>query len=442
MAFTESLIKARSSSALLKYQKRKMVKQLKDEDNFLLSSWNSMLPISFNGGISDVLKINKIKKCKNSNKKNYKKNDDLRSPVQTQKIRNINYKGGNKNSTRLSHALDSSRSYNQYTKEDTYSSWNISDVSQSWEKVRKSNWIDKSSSSIYYGTSNDKKKNKNVQPSSPKWVFKSPSKSTIEYERQSGVLKSIANTFINQINNNEVSSKEIIDIEHEKCKRLLLKSTLFESDMIKILIATHNRVLFEATRKLKNICDEKEQKINWIMNINRNLEERCSKLNNEVNELIKQLTHSRYVKEPKVESSVFNYEKEVTLENKSIEVTEQISSAIMSVAQEVSFENSYDRIEIQSNLNESSKNSFSVNNEEPKAKNLKNYDMKHEIWFNKMKNNILVFEDEVNFNDFSEKSQKFDLSSNLQANMKKFGNYQIGRNQNMKETKSAILFQL
>ena len=408
MEFSESLSKARSSSALLKYQKRKIVKHQHEGDNFMLSSWSSMLPINFIGGISDILKTNKIKK-KGNNKKLYKKNDDLWSPVQTQKLRNINYQGANKSSTRFSHVQDSSRSYNQYTKEDTYSSCNISDASHSWEKVRKSICHEKSSSSIYYGTSNDNKKAKCGQPTSPKCIFKNSSNSLNDFERKSNVFKSIITTFMKKIENNSIIySNEEIDIEHKQCLKLISKPNIIEDDMLRILVSTHNRVLFEATKQWKQICDEKQQKLDRILSYNRILEEKLLKLSLHTKELQKKMSKSRYLNSPKVESSVFNYEDEIIWNNSKLEISEdQSSSAMLSVAQEISFENNTHNEEDQSKLNESSKDNYSISNEEPKAMNLKNYSMKHEVWFDKMKTHSKT--KEISINDLSEKSQKFEF---------------------------------
>jgi hypothetical protein len=141
---------------------------------------------------------------------------------------------------------------------------------------------------------------------------------------------------------------------------------------------------------------------------------------------------------------VFNYEDEVVLMNgKGRMATEQSSSALLSVAREDSFDHTFESIEVNNMTNESFKDSFSVKNEEPRAKNVHNYNLKHEICFNKMKNQPIVIEDyEEELLNVSEKSSKQDVGSQLQANMQVFEKYHIGRNQNMKMTKSASIIQL
>jgi len=63
------LSKARSSSSLLKYQKRKMMKQQKESDDKILANCLSMQSINFRGGIGDLLK-NKVKNSKGKSRKN------------------------------------------------------------------------------------------------------------------------------------------------------------------------------------------------------------------------------------------------------------------------------------------------------------------------------------------------------------------------------------
>jgi hypothetical protein len=118
-----------------------------------------------------------------------------------------------------------------------------------------------------------------------------------------------------------------------------------------------------------------------------------------------------------------------------------MSSAVVSIPLEDSFENTFEYLELRSKLSQSSKESFSIQNDEPKAKNIVHYNMKHERCFDKMKKEIKKQEDNE-FNNVNEKSVKNDIQSNLQSNMKKFEQYHIGRNQNMKITKSASVFNL
>ena len=173
-------------------------------------------------------------------------------------------------------------------------------------------------------------------------------------------------------NSSIIYSNEEIDIEHKQCLKLITKPNLIEDDMLRILVSTHNRVLFEATKEWKLICDEKQQKLDRTLSINKILEEKLSKLSLHTKELQKKMSKSRYLKSTKVEFPVFNHEDEIILNNSKLEISEdQSSSAMLSVAQEISFKNNTHNEEDQSKLNESSKDNYSISNEEPKATNLK-----------------------------------------------------------------------
>ena len=113
----------------------------------------------------------------------------------------------------------------------------------------------------------------------------------------------------------------------------------------------------------------------------------------------------------------------------------------MSIAKEdSSFGNTFENIEIRSNFNENSKDFFSMNNQEPKAKNIYNYNMKKEICFGKPKNKLPVEIPDTVLSDITE--NKFNISSNLRNNMKMFSQYNNGKNNNLTTLKNESITQL
>ena len=143
------------------------------------------------------------------------------------------------------------------------------------------------------------------------------------------------------------------------------------------------------------------------------------------------------------ESSVFNYDEEIRdQKTRYYAKPDQSSSALLSIAKEDTFGNSYETENINDESYESSKESFSISNEEPPVKNIGDYNFRNEMCLNKMKKQDNIDEEESDFMNVSEKSQNYDTMPNLQSNMKKIENYYIGRNQMMKDNKSLPINQL
>ena len=102
-------------------------------------------------------------------------------------------------------------------------------------------------------------------------------------------------------------------------------------------------------------------------------------MKNEVDQLLLKITSFKKIREAQ-DPSIFNYQTEAKPnEHCELLIPEQSSSEFLSIAKEDSFGNTFESIEIRTNFNESSKDLFSIKNEEPKAKNVYDYNLKNEI---------------------------------------------------------------
>jgi hypothetical protein len=472
MELRNNLSKARSSSALLKYQKRKIIKQQRENNKCALTNWISMQSINFTGGISDILK-NKTSKGKPKNKKMGIRKYSVQSPILTKKNisihpkfklgddsfiglpqhsglttdKNVYKQKKNKRfakkieTTQKSIAQDTSRSYNQVTKEDSNSSWNITETSNSGEKKinddgRSSSWL------AYYGTPKNNKVNKVGIVASPKALFHNKFNWPGDKHSSSSLnFKQLASSLVEKLKGlkDEDIWKSQLEYETDVWNRLVAKPNLLNEDFVSVILNCSRNVIFEIQHKFYWVIDKISARNIELEETNKTLLDRIFKLEQEVKQYDKG-TVIHLLKE-KQEPIIFDYKGGLNDHLQINEQTEEMSSAVVSIPLEDSFENTFEYLELRSKLSQSSKESFSIQNDEPKAKNIVHYNMKHERCFDKMKKEIKKQEDNE-FNNVNEKSVKNDIQSNLQSNMKKFEQYHIGRNQNMKITKSASVFNL
>lgn len=254
---------------------------------------------------------------------------------------------------------------------------------------------------------------------------------------KSQLLKDLADRFINEISceNYEDFDENYLKSESLLCKQIHSKTSLSIEELVRILVNTHTNIVLQVSEKWRNHSEVLSKALDSIKDENQHLTDRLIKTQDEL-DILKTQKYTSNKQNGKFH--VFRYEQNIAGKFEEELAYEQNTSILLSVGKEESFVNTLDSIELKTNFNESCADNFSIRNEEPKAKNVYDYNMKHEICFNKLKK----AKEEEEFNDVSEKSYKYDISSNLQANMSKFSKYHIGRNKNMNYAKSASIANL
>lgn len=251
------------------------------------------------------------------------------------------------------------------------------------------------------------------------------------------MLKDLADRFIHEISNENYEDFDEAYLKSESmlCKQIHSKASLSVEELIRVLVNTHTNIVLQVSEKWRNHSEVLSKALDSIKDENQHLTDKLIKTQDQLDSLKAQ----KYVSnKPSGKLQVFRYEERTADKFEEELVFEQNESPLLSVEKEQSFANTLDSIELKTNFNESCTDNFSIRNEEPKAKNIYDYNMKHEICFKKLKK----AKEEEEFNDVSEKSYKYDISSNLQANMNKFSKYHIGRNKNMNYAKSASIANL
>lgn len=187
---------------------------------------------------------------------------------------------------------------------------------------------------------------------------------------KSRAYKEILSEFINESRKDFTAlGRNALDLESKECQKILDKPVIMKHEVLKVLVCTHKCVLFDANERWKKLSSENSILIRNLTENNKKLEERLAKVSKEVKELVGQRNNIKLI-EKEYESSVFNYNEEIKQKAQNALTDEQSSCFQLSVAQEDSFDKTLENMDLHSKSNESSKDCFSIQNEEPKAKNL------------------------------------------------------------------------
>lgn len=339
---------------------------------------------------------------------------------------------------------DSSRSYNQCTKEDTNSSCNITENSNSWEK--QNHFIERSSSCLaYYGTPKQHKMKNAVFLSPPKGLFQK-SIGNIQTDTKSTGFKNLIEEFKARLQKVQLETitQDSLAKGNSRYIKIASKSSVAKDEFLSVLIHQWEVAFSKITQIYNQILKISQDKTQTLEVENKQMSQKLIKLNEQIKEMVDEKKNLIQV-HTKQESSVFNYKETKNTSNLPYQV-EESSSSLFSIPKEDSFDNTFESLELKSQTNESSGDSISVAGEEPQVINICQYNMKRERWFDIMKKEPYQSSqhqsNEQQFWNVNERSRKHDANSNLQSNMKKFEQYHLGRNNWMKMTKNASILKL
>ncbi|CAI2363960.1 unnamed protein product [Moneuplotes crassus] len=429
------------SSSLLKYQKRKMIKDRKNSGKDILSGCLSMQSINFQGGIGDLLK-NKVKNCKSKSRKNIIRKSSLKTGEFCIKPNNSKREFW-KNNLSSSRNADSSASYNQITKEDSNSSSQYTEVSNNKESQCR-NIVNKNSSlSAYYETSPKNIHTQYRKPGSPNTTFRKHGSKNCK-KKDSTLYKDLLLKFCKDIN----CSTELISqcvSKKQGYKKFLTNGdscldNLSKAEFSKSISKIHSKLITRCEDKWKNHSDILQGSLQTLKTENEELNSKLQKTTTEMQDLIQRLNNSNSLKELR-DSSVFNYtDDDIQPKNlRDFLPPESCSSGFLSIPKENSFENTFESIEVRTSYNETSQSMSLIKIEEPKAKNVYDYNMKSEICFQKFKNPKIPPKPLC---DITSQHPSNSILSNLQNNMQKFTQYHAGRNHPLFCSRSASITHL